>query len=125
VLENLAELPKEPLVYEVGGIIFASALLGFTHVMRHLLRIIGRRGLWTLPLFGALLVLVAVILHGYAYYMLMPLAAPGDPGAEVVLRQVYKLRFIALLAMLLASLFTLGGALGFWLMFTGSRRKQA
>jgi len=121
MLESLKEIPREPLVYEAGGIIFASALLGFSHTMRHLLRTIGRGGLWILPLLGALLVLVAVILHGYAWYILMPTAAVGEvPG---MLGEVYRYRFIALLAMLLASLLTLSGALAFWLMFNGSRRK--
>jgi len=78
VLEALKDLPREPLVYEAGGVIFASALLGFAHTMRHLLRIIGRRGLWILPMAGALLVLVAVGLHGYAWYILMPTVAAGD-----------------------------------------------
>jgi len=122
VLEGLKDIPKEPLVYEAGGIIFASALMGFSHVLRHLLRLIGRRGLWLFPLVGALLVLAAVVLHGYAYYMLMPLVSPDAPD---VMRQVYRWRFIALLAMLVASLLTLAGGLGFWLMFTGSRRKPA
>ena len=121
MLEALKDLPREPLVYEAGGVIFASALLGFAHTMRHLLRIIGRRGLWILPMAGALLVLVAVGLHGYAWYILMPTVAAGEaPG---MLQQVYRYRFIALIAMLVASLCTLAGALGFWLMFTGSRRK--
>jgi len=121
VLEALKDLPREPLVYEAGGVIFASALLGFSHVMRHLLRIIGRGGLWVLPLLGALLVLVAVILHGYAWYILMPTAAAGEvPG---MVQKVYQFRFIALIAMLVASLFALTGALGFWMMFTGMRRK--
>jgi hypothetical protein len=75
VLEALKDLPREPLVYEAGGVIFASALLGFSHAMHHLLRIIGRRGLWILPLLGALLVLAAVGLHGYAWYILMPALA--------------------------------------------------
>jgi len=121
MLETLREIPREPLVYEAGGIIFASALLGFSHAMRHLLRTIGRGGIWILPLLGALLVLVAVVLHGYAWYILMPTAAAGEiPG---MLSEVYRYRFIALLAMLVASVLTLTGALGFWLMFNGSLRK--
>jgi hypothetical protein len=121
MLDALRDLPREPLVYELGGIIFASALLGFSHAMRHLLRTIGRGGLWILPLLGALLVLAAVVLHGYAWYILMPTAAAGEvPGMQ---QAVYHYRFIALLAMLLASLLTLSGALGLWLMFNGSRRK--
>lgn len=121
MLDALKEIPREPLVYEAGGIIFASALLGFSHAMRHLLRTIGRGGLWILPMLGAFLVLVAVVLHGYAWYILMPMAAVGEvPG---MINQVYRYRFIALLAMLLASILTLSGALGFWLLFNGSRRK--
>ena len=121
MLETLSELPKEPLVYEAGGVIFASALLGFSHVMRNLLRTIGRRGLWLLPLAGAVLVLAAAILHGYAYFILMPQVAPDAPD---IIQQVYRWRFIALMAMLVASLLTLAGALGLWLMFTGARRRQ-
>jgi len=121
VFETLKEIPREPLVYEAGGIIFASALLGFSHTLRYLLRTIGRGGLWILPLLGAFLVLTAVVLHGYAYYILMPTAAVGEvPG---MLMEVYRYRFIALLAMLLASLLTLSGALGFWLLLNGSRTK--
>jgi len=121
VLEAIKDIPREPLVYEAGGIIFASALLGFSHAMRHILRTIGRGGLWVLPLLGALLVLVAVGLHGYAWYILMPTAAVGEvPG---MMSEVYRYRFIALLAMLLASMLTLAGALGLWLMFNTTRRK--
>ena len=121
MLDTLRDLPREPLVYEAGGIIFGSALLGFSHTMRHLLKTIGRGGLWVLPLLGALLVLTAVVLHGYAWYILMPTAAVGEvPGMQ---QAVYHYRFIALLAMLLASLLTLSGALGLWFMFNGSRRK--
>ena len=121
MLDTLRDLPREPLVYEAGGLIFASALLGFSHTMRHLLKTIGRGGLWILPLLGALLVLAAVVLHGYAWYILMPTAAAGEvPGMQ---QAVYHYRFIALLAMLVASLLTLAGALGLWFMFNGSRRK--
>jgi len=121
MLEALREIPREPLVYEAGGIIFASALLGFSHVMRQLLRAIGRGRIWILPLLGALLVLVAVVLHGYAWYILMPTAAGGEiPG---MLMEVYRYRFIALIAMLLASILTLAGAMGFWFMFNGWRQK--
>lgn len=120
MFENLKELPKEPLLYEAGGIVFASALLGFAHVMRSLLKSIGRGGLWVLPLFGALLVLAAVILHAYANYMLLPLVAETPD----VIRQVYRWRFIALMAMLLASLLTLAGSGGLWLLFTGTKGKS-
>lgn len=122
MFEALKDLPKEPLLYEAGGIVFASALLGFAHVMRSLLRTVGRGGLWMLPMLGALLVLAAVILHGYANYMLMPLVSSETPD---VLRQVYRWRFIALMAMLLASVLTLAGSGGLWLIFTGAKGKGA
>ncbi len=117
MFEGLSELPKEPLVYEAGGVVLSSALLGFSHVMRLLMNTIGRRGLWTLPLGGAVLVLAAAVLHGYAYFILMPQVVEFP----AIMNEVYRWRFIALLSMLLASLLTLGGALGLWLMFTGGR----
>ena len=119
MFDGLADIPKEPLIYEVGGIIFASALSGFSHVMRKMLGLIGRRGVWILPMVGAVLMLAAVGLHAYANYFLVPVMEPGS----AVVRQVYQFRFIALIAMLVSSLVTLTGAGIFWLMFTGPRQR--
>ncbi len=123
MLEALDNLPKEPLVYEVGGIIFASALAGFSHAMRRMLAMIGRRGIWMLPYLGALLMLLAVGLHAYASFFLLPFA--DIHGSQVIL-EVYRFRFIALMAMLSSSVLTVVGGLLFWLMMTGfSIRSQS
>ncbi len=119
MLEALKDLPREPLVYEVGGIVFASALMGFAHLMRVLMNLVGRKSVWLFPFGGAVLMLVAVGLHAYANFFLLPFV---EPGSDVIM-QVYRFRFIALLAMLSASILTLAGTLVFWTVFTGSRRK--
>lgn len=118
MLESFLDLPKEPLIYEAGGVIFASALAGFSHSMRRMLYFIGRRGVWVLPYLGALLILLAVGLHAYASFFLLPFVELH--GMEV-LNDVYRFRFIALLAMLASSVLTVVGALSFWLMMTGVR----
>jgi hypothetical protein len=116
MIDTLASLPKEPLVYEAGGIIFASALAGFSHAMRRMLYVIGRRGIWIFPYLGALLMLLAVGLHAYASFFLLPFA---DLHGPQVFLEVYRFRFIALLAMLASSILTVAGGLLFWLMMTG------
>ena len=118
MFEGLSDLPKEPLFYEVGGIIFASALAGYAHTMKRLLYVIGRKGAWILPLLGAVLMLLTVGLHAYANFFLMPFVLIDGPQA---LLAVYQFRFIALLAMLASSAVTLAGALILWFWVTGSR----
>jgi len=119
-LAILSELPKEPLMYELGGLIFFSALLGFSHVMKRLLHLIGRRGAWILPYLGAIMMLAAVGLHAYANLYLDPLIRTGSLSAGQL---VYQLRFVALIAMLASSLLTLAGALVCWLWINGYRRR--
>ncbi len=117
-LRNVSELSKEPLLYEVGGIIFAFALMGFAHTMRRLLYVIGRRGIWVLPYLGAVLMLVVVALHCYANFELMQRVGMGEAGA---LLRVYQFRFVALLALLSSSAVTLAGAIILWFWMTGFR----
>jgi hypothetical protein len=117
MFEGLAEVSLEPLLYEAGGVIFASALMGFAHTMRRLLYITGGSRAWLLPYLGAILMLVAAGLHAYASFLLLP-AAATEPAA---LLAVYRFRFIALLAMLSSSIVTVGGALLLWVRFAGQR----
>lgn len=119
-LEILADLPKEPLIYELGGLIFFSALLGFSHVMKGLLKLVGRRGAWVLPYLGAIMMLAAVGLHAYANLYLDPMIKMGSLTAGHL---VYQLRFVALIAMLASSLLTLAGAFVCWLWINGYRRR--
>ena len=117
--EALAAIPLDPLVYELGGLVFFFALLGFAHTTRRLLYLTGHGGLWLLPLAGALCMVAVVGLHFYAnvYY---PLEHVGDPG---LYRAIYRFRFIALIAMLASSAATLASALLLWTLFTGFRLK--
>jgi hypothetical protein len=117
MLEGLSELSFEPMLYEAGGVIFASALMGFAHTSRRLFRLTGGGYAWLLPYLGALLMLAAAGLHAYASFLLLP-AAATDPAA---LLAVYQYRFIALLAMLSSSVVTVAGALLVWFRFAGSR----
>jgi hypothetical protein len=120
VLEQFKDLPKEPLLYEAGGIIFASALMGLGHVMRRVLGALGRGGIWMLPYTGALLMFAAVGLHAYANFFLLPFME--GPAAQL---EVLQFRFIALLAMLASSIAAVTGALAFWFMVTGFRINRA
>ena len=120
MLRNVWELPKEPLLYELGGLIFAFALMGFGHTTRRLLYIIGRRGIWVLPYAGAILMLVVVGLHNYGSYTYGVMLARGLGGAETLLR-LHQLRFVALVAMVASSAVTLAGAVVLWFWLTGSR----
>lgn len=120
--ELWAEMPKEPLIYELGGIVFASALLGFAHTTRRVLVLIGRRGAWILPALGAILMFLAVGLHAYTNYAVM---FTEDMNTTEGLLAVYRFRFIALIAMLAASGMTLAGALVLWFSLTGFRTSAA
>jgi hypothetical protein len=117
MFDLFSELPLEPLVYELGGLVFAFALLGLAHTTRRLLVLTGRRGLWILPLLGALLMVVVVGLHFYAN-ALYPLVHANDPDLT---RAIYQFRFVALLAMLGSSILTLGGMAVLWVWLTGLR----
>lgn len=120
MLRDAGELPKEPLLYEVGGLIFAFALMGFGHTTRRLLHVIGRRGIWLLPYAGAILMLVVVGLHNYGSYAYGVMLERGIGNAETLLR-LHQLRFAALLAMVASSALTLAGAVVLWFWLTGSR----
>lgn len=116
MFEALRDLPKEPLLYEAGGVIFASALMGIGHVMRRVLHAIGKGGVWILPYTGALCLLGAVALHAYANFFLLPFMEGPDAHLHV-----YQFRFIALLAMLASSVLAVTGSVLFWLLVTGFR----
>ncbi len=116
MFEAFSDLPKEPLLYEAGGVVFASALMGLGHVMRRVLGVLGRRGVWMLPYGGALLMFAAVGLHAYANFFLLPFLE--GPAAQL---EVLQFRFIALLAMLASSILAVTGALAFWFIVTGFR----
>lgn len=118
MFDALSDIPKEPLFYELGGIIFASALAGYAHTMRRLLYVVGRKGAWILPMLGAVLMLLTVGLHAYASFFLLPFVQ--SEGSQILLK-VYQFRFVALLAMLASSAVTLAGALVLWFWVTGSR----
>lgn len=117
MFDLLKELTLEPLIYEAGGLLFAFALLGLAHTMRRLLVLIGRSGLWILPLAGALLMVVVVALHFYASEM-YPLVHANDPNWMLA---IYQFRFIALLAMLGSAILTLSGTAVLWVWLTGLR----
>ncbi len=117
MVELLREIPLDPLVYELGGLIFFFALLGFAHTTRRLLYLTGHGGLWLLPLAGALCMVAVVAIHFYAN-VYFPLEHAGE---KELMHAIYRFRFVALLAMLASSVATLSGALVLWMLFTGFR----
>ncbi len=119
MVEGLRELPLDPLVYELGGLLLFFALLGFAHTSHRLLALTGHGWLWLLPLAGAVLMLAVVGLHFYANIW-YPAEHAGD--ADLMLAR-YRFRFIALLALLGSSSFTVAGAVVVWTTFTGLRIK--
>lgn len=117
MVEFIREIPLDPLVYELGGLVFFFALLGFAHTTRRLLYFTGHGALWLIPLAGALCMVAVVGIHFYAN-VLYPLTHSGDPG---LMKAIYRFRFIALLAMLASSIATVSSALVLWALFSGSR----
>lgn len=117
MLEFLAEIPRDPLVYELGGLLFFFALLGFTYTTRRVLYLTGHGGLWILPAAGAACMLAVVGLHFFAN-VVYPVLHAADPDLTLAM---YRFRFIALLALLASSVATLVSAAVLWTFFTGVR----
>lgn len=119
MVDALSEIPADYLVYEAGGLVLAFALLGFTYTSRRLMALVGRRGLWALPLLGAACMVAVVGLHFYANVW-YPMEHAGDPGLT---QAIYRFLFVALLALLGSSLSTVAGAVALWTSFTGFRAR--
>ena len=116
-LDAILSIPRDYLVYEAGGFVFAFALLGFSYTSRRLLALVGRGGWWLLPLAGAVCMVAVVGLHFYANVW-YPMEHAGEPGLTA---DIYQFRFIALLALLGSSVSTVVGAAVLWALFTGLR----
>ena len=84
----IAQLSGDSLAYEIALLILAVAFGLYAMVLRTLLALIGRRPFWLLPLAGALLLVAAAVLHGFAAAVLTPLIAT-DPE---IYRESMRLR---------------------------------
>ena len=82
MLESLREIPLDPLVYELGGLIFFFALLGFAHTTRRLLYLTGHGDL---PLDDAEAAGLRAFLQGGGF--LLADACCGDLAFDVAFRR--------------------------------------
>ena len=96
------------LAFEVGFLLLAASQFLYALVLRKLLGIIKKEGLWLLPLVGAVLTLGAIAVHLVAHVVYLPRLEDAVVMAQVeeLARLAYGLRFSCFSLLFLSGLLT-------------------
>ncbi|MCD4813997.1 hypothetical protein K8S19_09955 [bacterium] len=71
-LENLDHYPLEALPYEIGFVLLAISMIWYSVVLKKMVGIIHEKPIWLLPLIGSAFLLISVVMHSFAYVVLLP-----------------------------------------------------
>ena len=107
MIATLEQLPRWA-AFDAGLLLLAVAQVFFALVLRELLTIIKRRGIWLLPLFGTVLSFGAIAIHLLTHTVYLPrLDLMTDvASAEKLILLAYKMRLSCFALLFLSGLLT-------------------
>ncbi|RKZ24027.1 hypothetical protein DRQ23_01415 [bacterium] len=68
------------MIFVLGTLLLTVSLLIYGGIIKKILILIGKKGIWVFPIIGGIVLLIAAILHIYRIFNFGMLLSHADPG---------------------------------------------